>query len=196
LAIVELSSVEDHLTHSGVGTDLRKLRKSRGLKLAELALMLGRSIGWLSQIERGISEPTIDDLRNIGQVFDKPISFFFQTSDAPANERGVIVRANQRRKLGNPDGDLVEELLSPDLGGDFLMLRSTFAAGSSLPNTVTRETEEEGTVIAGTLDLCISGIWHTLNVGDSFRFSHEPFQWRNSGSEPATVIWTISPPIY
>ena len=37
--------------------DIRALRKARGLTLAEAALKLGRSIGWLSQVERGISIP-------------------------------------------------------------------------------------------------------------------------------------------
>ena len=43
--------------------DIRALRKARGLTLAEAALKLGRSIGWLSQVERGISIPSIEDMR-------------------------------------------------------------------------------------------------------------------------------------
>jgi len=35
-----------------IGADLRALRKGRGLTLTELALRLGRSVGWLSQVER------------------------------------------------------------------------------------------------------------------------------------------------
>ena len=39
----------------GVGGDLRALRKARGLTLTELALKVGRSVGWLSQIERDLA---------------------------------------------------------------------------------------------------------------------------------------------
>ena len=35
-----------------LGADIRALRKARGLTLAELAQTLGRSVGWLSQVER------------------------------------------------------------------------------------------------------------------------------------------------
>ena len=35
-----------------LGADLRALRKARGLTLSDLATALGRSVGWLSQVER------------------------------------------------------------------------------------------------------------------------------------------------
>ena len=46
-----------------LGADLRALRKARGLTLSELATTLGRSVGWLSQVERDLSQPSISDLR-------------------------------------------------------------------------------------------------------------------------------------
>ena len=49
----------------GVGADLRAVRKARGLTLTELAHRVGRSIGWLSQIERNLRAPGIDDLRRL-----------------------------------------------------------------------------------------------------------------------------------
>ena len=43
--------------------DIRALRKARGLTLAEIGARLGRSVGWLSQVERGLSIPSLGDLR-------------------------------------------------------------------------------------------------------------------------------------
>ncbi|TIP87616.1 MAG: helix-turn-helix transcriptional regulator, partial [Mesorhizobium sp.] len=37
--------------------DIRALRRARGLTLAEIGLKLGRSVGWVSQVERGLSIP-------------------------------------------------------------------------------------------------------------------------------------------
>jgi len=51
-----------------LGADLRALRKARGLTLAGLAGRLGRSVGWLSQVERDLSEPSISDLRQVAEV--------------------------------------------------------------------------------------------------------------------------------
>ena len=67
----------------GIGPDLRALRKARGVTLAELALATGRSVGWLSQVERGLSTPTIDDLRRLADRLSAPISLFFGDPAAP-----------------------------------------------------------------------------------------------------------------
>jgi len=176
--------------------DIRALRKARGLTLAECALRLGRSVGWVSQVERGLSTPSVPDLKAIAELFSVPLSLFF-THDVPDEaERGVVVRAGRRRALGTSESGLVEELLSPDLGGSFEMLRSVFAPGAVLDRATVRPTEEAGYLTAGTLDLEIDGIWHSLHEGDSFRFTGKPFRWRNPASVPAVVIWVVSPPVY
>ncbi|MEO0329277.1 MAG: XRE family transcriptional regulator [Pseudomonadota bacterium] len=175
-----------------VGRDIRALRKARGMTLVEFANSLNRSLGFVSQIERGLSEPAISDLRNIAALFNVPISFFF----GEVNNSRHIVRADQRRKLGNPDAGLIEELLSPDLGGSFEIIRSEFAPSASLDEPQTRDTEEAGYIISGQFDIEIDGNWHSLHEGDSFRFSGEAYRWRNTTQQSAIVIWVVSPPVY
>ncbi len=181
---------------SSVGTDIRALRKSRAITLVDFANALDRSVGFVSQIERGISEPSVQDLRNIASMFDVPVSFFFGENSGNPNENRYIVRGSERRRLGNPEEGLVEELLSPDLGGSFEMIRSEFAPGANLTEPQQRDTEESGIVISGTFEIEISGTWHTLQEGDSFRFAGEPYRWRNNTDKPAILIWAISPPVY
>lgn len=176
--------------------DIRALRKARGLTLAEAALKLGRSIGWLSQVERGISNPSIEDMRHFAELFGVAISLFFAHDVPDEAERGVVVRAGRRRSLGTSESGLVEELLSPDLGGSFELLRSVFAPGAALETASLRLTEEAGYVVSGRFDLEVDGIWHSLGEGDSFRFKGKPFRWKNSGAETAVVIWAVSPPVY
>ncbi|MBZ9765718.1 XRE family transcriptional regulator [Mesorhizobium sp. CA6] len=176
--------------------DIRALRKARGLTLAEIALKLGRSVGWVSQVERGLSVPSLGDLRAFASLFDVPISLFFSHDVPVEQERGVVVRAGSRRSLGTSESGLVEELLSPDLGGSFEMLRSVFAPGAELKTEARRPTEEAGYVASGTFEIEIDGVWHRLGEGDSFRFEGKPFRWRNPGAEPAVVIWVVSPPVY
>ena len=84
---------------SGVGADLRALRKARGLTLSELALKVGRSVGWLSQVERDLAEPAIADLRRLADALDQPLSLFFGPNNAPDDERGYVVRWNSRRAV-------------------------------------------------------------------------------------------------
>lgn len=180
----------------GVGPDIRALRKARGVTLADLAAAAGRSVGWLSQVERGLSEPTIVDLRRLAARLDAPLGLFFGDADAPEAERGLIVRQGAGRRLGGAEGGLTEELLSPDLGGDFEIVRSVFAPGAELGEPAQRPTEEAGHLVSGALDLWIDGRLFHLRAGDTFRLRGEPFRWRNPGNVNAVAIWVISPPVY
>lgn len=180
----------------GVGGDLRALRKARGITLAALAVRVGRSVGWLSQIERSLTEPTIADLRRLADALDQPVSRFFGQAQVEPDERRHIVRAGSRRALGTFAGGIVAELLSPDLGGNFEMLRVVFAPGARLTEPVDLPTEDAGYIVSGALEVLIGERAFTLGPGDSFRFSHEPIRWRNHEATPCVAIWVIAPPIY
>lgn len=198
-AQVEASSnrtAENAEPSAGVGADIRALRKSRGVTLADMAETLDRSIGWLSQVERGQAEPGIPDLRKIARLFEIPTSFFFRNEQAEEDECGLIVRAHSRGSLGSRQDGLVEELLSPNLSGEFEMIRSEFEPHSKSELVSARPTQEGGYLISGSLTLWIGGKAHQLNAGDSFQFQNEAYRWENSGDEPAIALWVISPPVY
>lgn len=183
-------------TPDTLGADLRALRKRRGLKLADMADQLGRSVGWLSQVERGLSEPSITDLRQIAAMMDVSVSMLFRHDAPPVQEAGYVVRAGARRSIGSHTEGLIEELLSPDLTDDFEMVHSTFAPHSRIKERVTRPTQEVGYVLSGTLHIEIAGTTHQINPGDSFRIRGEAFRWSNPYKTPAVAIWVIAPPVY
>jgi transcriptional regulator with XRE-family HTH domain len=179
-----------------LGADLRALRRSRKMTIAETAQALGRSIGWLSQVERDKSDPSIADLRQIAAQYDVPVSILFRHEAAPSQEAGFVVRASARRPIGSSVTGLVEELLSPDLTDDFEMVHSTFLPHSKITTPVTRPTQEVGFIVSGQLEIEIDGTLHILNAGDSFRVRGEPFRWANRTPDPAVAIWVIAPPVY
>ena len=177
------------------GADLRALRRARGLTLQDLSDMLGRSVGWLSQVERDISEPGVQDLRQIAARLEVPMSALFRAK-APVGEDGLIVRQGARRPLGSPSEGLIEELLSPDLTDDFEMVHSTFEPGARLTTPAQRPTQEVGYIVSGRLDLWVDDRMFSLGAGDSFRIRGEPFRWANPYDEPCVAIWVIAPPVY
>lgn len=181
---------------TSLGADLRAIRKSRGLTLIELAQQLDRSVGWLSQVERDISEPLVTDLRLIAAALEVSVSMLFSHAAAPADEAGYVVRVGARRRIGANITGLVEELLSPDLTDDFEMIHSTFQPHSKIKTAVTRPTQEVGYLVSGRLDLLIGGHRFTVHPGDSFRIRNEPFTWANPYDTPAVAIWVIAPPVY
>ena len=180
---------------SSLGADLRALRKARGLSLTDLAQGLGRSVGWLSQVERDLSEPSVSDLKIMAEKLGVSLSILFGQAEAPVEEHGLIVRNHARRSIGVPGG-LVEELLSPDLTDDFEVVHSTFLPGASLTTPIQRPTQEVAYLVSGKLDLTIDGQTFTILPGDSFRIRGEAHLWANPYDQPAVAIWVIAPPVY
>ena len=178
-----------------IGSDIRALRRSRNWTLNDLAEQLNRSVGWLSQVERDVSEPALDDIRNIAALFSLPVSFFF-SDGADSDEAAYIVRSGTRRVMTDSPKGLAESLLSPDLGGAFEIIHSVFAPGAACPEPFVRPTEEAGYVLEGRLVLFIDGVRFELNSGDSFRFAGEQITWVNEGAVNAVLIWVIAPPVY
>jgi transcriptional regulator with XRE-family HTH domain len=122
----------DKLDDAHLGAEIRKLRKARGLSLTDVAGVIGRSISFISQLERGRASPSIADLKGIAKVLGVPLGWFFTHDQVPAAERGKVVRSSGRRRLGTVTSGLVEELLSPDIGGAFEMFLSIFEPGAEL----------------------------------------------------------------
>ena len=179
-----------------LGADVRSIRKSRGITLIEMSETLDKSVGWMSQVERDISEPSIEELRAIAKVLNVPVSIFFGQAEAQADEVGRVVRKDTRRKIGGGSVGLVEELLSPDLTDDFEMIHSVFEPGAELPDFVERPTQEVGYILSGQLKLWIGDTQFDLLPGDSFRIKGEPFKWANPHQVEAVVVWVIAPPVY
>ena len=189
--------IQSDLTKTkSLGADLRALRKSRGLTLSDLAGALERSVGWVSQVERDLSEPSVYDLKQIAKTLDVPVSILFGQAQTPAQEAGLVVRKHARRPIGSKEQGLVEELLSPDLTDDFEMVHSTFDPGAKMDEAVTRPTQEVGYLVSGKLDLVIDGQAFTVSAGDSFRIRGMSYKWANPYAEPAVAIWVIAPPVY
>ncbi len=179
-----------------LGADIRTLRKARGLTLTDLAVRLDRSVGWISQVERDMSEPSIADLQAISQCLGVPMSMLFGQNNIPVGEEGLVVRAGSRRPIGAKEEGLVEELLSPDLTDDFEMVHSTFQPHSRMKKPMSRPTQEVGYLTSGQLHLSIGDKEFHLRAGDSFRIRGEPYFWANPYAEPAVAIWVIAPPVY
>ena len=106
-----------------LGNDLRQMRKAQNLTLMELAEASGRSVSFLSKIERGLARPSVTALQEIAAALRIPVGWFFETDGpVPARERPFIVRANRRRKLtysgvsGTEYMGFEDHLLSASLG--------------------------------------------------------------------------------
>src|SRR5690606_20509972 len=131
-ATLDHEAFSDISDNERLGGEIRKLRKVHNLSLADLASAIGRSISFVSQLERGRAQASIADLKRIALALQVQVGWFFLMDAIPLKERGRVVRASGRRRLGTVTDGLVEELLSPDIGGSFETFLSKFAPHSNL----------------------------------------------------------------
>ena len=181
----------------GVGEQLRELRRAKGMTLTEVASAAGISVGYLSQIERNQSRLPIGVLRRISDVLGIHINYFFQReARGRADERDIVVRAANRRRMTFTGLGISEELLTPNLKGPLEMLMSTIDPGADSED-YSHDGVEAGLVISGTLDLWVAGRHFRLEAGDSFSFrSTEVHRCANPGRVKTRVVWVITPPHY
>ena len=182
---------------AAIGEQLRELRLVKNLTLRYVADKAGISVSYLSQLERNQSRLPIGVLKKIADVLGVHMNWFFQSSgDGAAAERDVVVRAANRRRMSFTGLGITEELLSPNLSGPLELLMSTIEPGADSED-YSHDGAEAGYVLAGTLDLWVSGRYFRLQEGDSFSFkSTEVHRCANPGTQATRVLWVITPPHY
>lgn len=183
-----------------LGGQIRDLRKAKRMSGTTLARKIGKSVGYVSQIERGISAVTIPILNKISAALEVSNSWFFHGEDnADPIEKSHIVRQDRRRRLSFTGSGMVEELMSPDLSGDVELIMGTFEPGAATgEEQISREKiEVSGHIIKGSIVVEIGENSYALEVGDSFRIKPgDPHKTYNNGEETAEVLWILSPPHY
>ncbi len=179
------------------GAEVRSLRKARGLSLTELAKKAALSVGYLSQIERNISTPSVKALGGIAHALDVTVAWFFSGGDfGPIEEKGLVVRKANRRRIIFREG-FVDYLLSPNLDGNLEFILTHFDPGASTGDLYTHRGEEGGMVMKGRLEITVGARSFILEEGDSFNFpSSEPHRYRNAHDGETIVMYGITPPTY
>jgi len=177
-----------------VGQRIRELRRNRKLSLEVIAARADLSIGFLSQIERGLSSPSLRVLATIADVLGVGIAGLFGAKETAGNGSDAIVtREQQRAELNLWRTGISKQLLSPS-GSDGrlnLFLVHMEPGGSTGDELYTHDGEEAGLVIEGEMILTVDAESWTLKQGDSFRFaSRRPHRFSNpSGKAKAVVLW-------
>lgn len=180
-----------------MGAQLRALRKAKGLSLQQLSDSCGLSIGLISQIERGLSSPSVKALRGLAEALGVTVGWLFHHGAPPLPEdQGLVLRQGRRRSLTFNEGAVTKELLSPDLNGKLEMLIVSVApGGASGTAAYAHDGDEGGIVLEGELDLWVEEHLFRLKEGDSFGFaSRRMHRFANPGSRLTRVLWAITPP--
>lgn len=194
-----------------LGRQIRTLRTARSLSAVALARRCGVSPSLISQVERGLTAPSLEVLWGIARALGVPIGTFFQGDDpagwsaagafagdgARGGPKGIVVRANRRKRLGLTPS-LTYQLLSPDLQRRIEFVWVEFGPGEEGPiERFTHPGEEQMVVVQGEMHVYIADETWVLGTGDAITFdSALPHRAANLGSTAAIVIAAITPPSF
>lgn len=106
-----------------LGKKIKKLRLQQGLTLKQLSEKTELSVGFLSQLERGLSTIAIDSLIKISNIFNKNISFFFQKSSYIKQANNIIVRGYEQPSEIVIDNRFIFKTLSSNLKNKTMLPR-------------------------------------------------------------------------
>ena len=182
---------------------MRGYRERRGLSLRDLTRQTGLSASLLSQIERGVTEPSISSLRKIAEALGT--SIFYLIDDTPAagaeaEARALadqVVRRADRRRLTLPHSGLRYELLCPDVSGRMEAWLATLEPGAATGEAARGHLSDEFMlVLAGSAELDYGGQTVVLEAEDSIYLDGTvAHRLRALGDRPLVFLSVLSPPV-
>jgi transcriptional regulator with XRE-family HTH domain len=192
---------------TGLGPRLRLAREERQLSVRELARRIGCSASLISQIERGVSVPSVGILYSLATELDSSLDYLLFGADQrrPAAEpaatpptaepaRGIVQRAGGRNIIDLASGVRWERLTpGADAITDFLeVVYSPGGHSTDERRPLRHDGREYGLVISGRLQANVGFESYELGPGDSIAFdSSTPHEYLNKTGEPVHAIWVV-----
>ena len=180
------------------GNKLRLLRKQKKITIKEVSQRTGMSTSFISQVERNVVNPSVASLKKICDVFDLPLSTFFDDDKFEEMTDDTVVHPEERKKIQLSDLNVEMALLTANLDRKMEMMMVTAAPGGKSGKTSHHHSGEEcGLILQGEMEVMIEGKRYHLKKGDSFHFScDKEHMWRNIGSEQLVYVCAITPPSF
>ncbi|MCC3144293.1 cupin domain-containing protein [Halanaerobium sp. Z-7514] len=175
-----------------LGQRIRNKRKSKNMSLNDVAQKINKTSSYLSQVERGLAEPSITALREIARALEVPIFYFLIEEES----NNAVVRKEARRILNFPGSQLTFELLSPDLNREMEVIEACMEPGAETSEEPLNHLGEECTIVlAGKMHIIIGDKEYKLKKGDSIYYKASlPHKIKSVGSEELRFISAITPP--
>ncbi|WP_307834078.1 helix-turn-helix domain-containing protein [Paractinoplanes lichenicola] len=189
-----------------VGPRIREFRKQRGLTLRSLAARAGLSIGFLSQVERGISSIGLTALGSVASALGHSVADFFDAPAAPGAPDPVVVPMPRHFTLTRGENAAVQYVsgqqtyrMLSDRGAGLVLepMVVHIAPGGRREVAYGHAGEEFAYVISGELLYEVDGVEHRLHPGDSVHLrSSVPHSMYNDTDEVTTVVSVVTPRLF
>jgi transcriptional regulator with XRE-family HTH domain len=195
---------------TGLGPRLRLVRSSRQLSVRELARRVGCSASLISQIERGVSVPSVGVLYSLATELGSSLDYLLFGSGAgpdadaasaampdpkAAEPPPAIVQRGCDRRIIDLASGVRWERLTPQSEAmtDFLeVIYSPGGHSTDERRPLRHDGREYGLVISGTLTANVGFESYELGPRDSIAFdSSTPHEYLNKTGEVVRAIWVV-----
>jgi transcriptional regulator with XRE-family HTH domain len=195
---------------TGLGPRLRLVRTGRQLSVRELARRVGCSASLISQIERGVSVPSVGVLYSLACELGSSLDYLLFGSGAgpdagadaapavaPARAEpppAIVQRGCDRRIIDLASGVRWERLTpQSEATTDFLeVIYSPGGHSTDERRPLRHDGREYGLVISGTLQANVGFESYELGPGDSIAFdSSTPHEYLNKTGDYVHAIWVV-----
>lgn len=175
-----------------LGLKIKKFRTDQKLSLKELAEMINSTSALLSQIEKGITNPSINTLKCLSKALNIPLYKFFLEETL---KKVHIVRAQERKVIKPSKSEGVSyEILSPEPQTQVeFMILNLEPYSSSKEKEIGHEGQEVAFVLEGEVKLHLDNESYVLFQGDSIKI--EKFvkhSWENFTSKHTKIIFAVT----
>jgi DNA-binding XRE family transcriptional regulator/mannose-6-phosphate isomerase-like protein (cupin superfamily) len=200
-----------------LGPRLRRVREERGLSARELARRVSCSVSLISQIERGLSAPSVGILYALATELGASLDYLFgvrpgatpdertpqggttpgATAGGSAGElsgHGIIQRSPSRRVIDLASGVRWERLTpAADDQVDFLeVIYEPDGHSTDLRRPLRHDGYEYGLITSGTLQANVGFESYQLGPGDSIAFdSATPHEYWNTSADEVRAVWVV-----
>ncbi len=175
-----------------LGKRIRTERNRQSSTLKQVEEKSGVSATHISQIERGITWPTVNALDKISKALGRSMSFFLEEIELP--EISIISGNHEPMVLSENPRVVMTPLTNGIPGGKlhFYLLEAEPANGSdAYVKDHVHEGDECGCVLSGNLEIKVGDEVFNLKQGDAIHFSaSKKHGIRNIGEGMSRSIWT------
>ena len=175
-----------------IGGKIRQLRTQKGLTLEELASRSELTKGFLSQLERNLTSPSIDSLDDILEALGTNLAEFFKED---RNEQ-IIFRASDFF-VDERESCTISWIVPNTQKNEMEPILLTLPEGGESFELAPHSGEEFGYVVDGTVVLVCDGKRAVLRKGETFYLHGKTFHTlKNENKTTAHVLWVSTPPLF
>ena len=175
-----------------IGQKIRDLRVLNQLTQEELANRCELYKGFISQLEKDLTSPSIATLIDILQCLGTNLKEFFSDDE---EEQVVFRKEDFFAKENVAQGQNIWWIVPNAQRNRMEPILTELLPGAQTELDVPHDGEEFGYCLSGNLQLVIGKKTYTLRRRETFYFTPKrPHQLKNIGKTTARVLWITTPP--